>query len=202
LFYIWHTGLLDHPEGVLPTGYPWKVWRAVSLIQVLTGLSLVLFGRKLFWLFVGAIGFYVTFGLATRIFQDQPDWVILLIAATVGLGGALLAVFVQSLGVAFASFLAGGTYLTDLVDGAGISLGPFGWFVFVAGGLAAAFLVFFLLEWALILLSSFAGATLVARISGLEREASALVFFTLFLFGLGIQAGTLRWEERREGERL
>jgi hypothetical protein len=187
------------PENAPYTRFPWKVWFAVSLIQVFSGLSLIVFGRKIFWLIAGAIGFYVTFGLAARFFQEQPEWLILLIAATVGLAGAMLAVFVQSLAVGIISFLAGGYFLSNLLELAGLSLGPFGWFVFSAGGLAAAFLAIFLFEWALIVLSSFSGASLVIQAAALEQEVSALVFFTLFLLGIGLQVGLLRWEDQKQG---
>ncbi len=164
-------------------------------IQIFAGLALLVYGRKLFWFLAGAAVFYISLELASRAFPNQPGWMILLAAAVAGLAGALLSVYVQSLAAGIAGFLAGGYILSNLVQGTGIDLGRFSWFVFAAGGLAGGFLVLFLLEWALILLTSFAGALLVVQRLPLNSYLNAFLFFAIFLTGFGLQVSIYRREE-------
>jgi len=80
----------------------------LNVINLVLGGALLLPGRKLFWLFVGAAGFLTEIQLATRFWQS-PD---------------LLAIFLQALVIGLAGFLIGGYILTALAamlgrDGAG-----------------------------------------------------------------------------------
>src|SRR5688500_12103206 len=62
------------------------------IFQILGGILLIIFGRRLFWLFVGLLGFFAGFTFASRFFSNQQEWVTLLIAVGCGLIGILLAV--------------------------------------------------------------------------------------------------------------
>ena len=73
--------------------------------DILAGALLLLFGRRLFWLFVGCVGFIVGFDFASNLFQGQPQWLLLAIAIGVGLLGAIASVFIQRLVVGIAGFL-------------------------------------------------------------------------------------------------
>jgi len=55
--------------------------------SIVLGIILLLFGRKLFWFFVGVIGFLTGVLLATHYLQGQPEWVILIIALIAGVLG-------------------------------------------------------------------------------------------------------------------
>jgi len=167
-------------------------------LQIFAGLGLLAFGRKLFWLLAGAAVFYFSYRLASQHLPEEPAWLPLLAAAGAGLAAALLAVTMQSLAVGLAGFAAGGTLMYTLVQGAGIDLGPFSWFVFAAGGLAGGFLVLWLLEWALILLSSFTGALLVMQRTPLDSFLSAFLFFALFVTGFGFQFYLFQKEHNEE----
>src|ERR1700756_2718363 len=81
-------------------------------VDILIAVVLLLFGRRLFWLFVGGIGFIVGFNFATQAFQGEPAWVALAVAAVVGLMAAVLSIFLQRLVVAIAGFFAGGYFLS------------------------------------------------------------------------------------------
>ena len=63
----------------------------MGIVSLLIGIVLLLFGRKLFWLFVGAAGFLVGMDIANRFFTG-PDATKLIIALLVGIIGAFLAV--------------------------------------------------------------------------------------------------------------
>src|SRR3990172_7787956 len=80
-------------------------------VSLILGAILLILGRKLFWIFVGAIGFLVGFNPAAQYLAEQPIWVILLIAIVAGIIGSVLAVVLQRVATLVAGFLAGG-YLT------------------------------------------------------------------------------------------
>ncbi len=64
-------------------------------LQTFVGAALLILGRKLFWVFVGAIGFVLGMDIASRFLQGRPDWLILIVALGAGVLGALLALFLQ-----------------------------------------------------------------------------------------------------------
>src|SRR6476661_9326781 len=81
---------------------------SVGIIGVIIGAAILLFGRKLFWLFVAALGFAVGLEIAVYFMKDPPQWMLLLVGLGCGVVGALLAILVQKIAVAVAGFIAGG----------------------------------------------------------------------------------------------
>ena len=65
---------------------------------------LLFLGRKLFWLFVAAVGFVVGMEAATTLYPHQPDWS-LIVGLILGLIGAVAAIFVQKAAIGIAGFL-------------------------------------------------------------------------------------------------
>ena len=172
----------------------------LEIVQIIIGVALLILGRRLFWLFVGAVGFWIGFNLATQIFSTDSQVVILLLSLLAGVIGALLAVFLQRLSVSVAGFLAGGYTTVILVRQLGMSGGDFAWVPFVLGGLLGAILLAVLFDWALIALSSLAGAVLIAQaLQPAEGPGLNMVLFViLLLVGLLIQAGLRRRAEPLE----
>ena len=79
----------------------------MAILNVLIGIGLVFFGRKVFWLFVAGIGFVAGLSLANSVLQG-PEWVGIIIGLVIGLLAALLAVFLERFALGLAGFLAGG----------------------------------------------------------------------------------------------
>ena len=77
----------------------------------------MLFGRKLFWFFVGTLGFVVGAEAATTLFPHNPEWE-LIAGLILGLLGILMALFLQKVAIGVGGFLAGG-YLGMIVLFAG-----------------------------------------------------------------------------------
>src|SRR3974377_1590177 len=75
-------------------------------IGILVGAAILLLGRKLFWLFVGAMGFVLGAEIATQVTHEPV--LILLVAIGLGILGALLAVLFQKVAVGLVGFFAGG----------------------------------------------------------------------------------------------
>jgi hypothetical protein len=160
----------------------------VHWINIAVGLAVLFFGRRLFWLFVGGIGFIVGFEFANEVLQGQSPWVILLIAAVVGILGAIASIFLQRIVVGIAGFFAGGYFLsalamTQLHDKTEVAH----WIAFVIGGFVGAMLTMILLNPALIILSSLAGAAAVAQNVPLNPSQQAILFLALLALGIVIQ---------------
>jgi len=167
----------------------------LNSINLLLGAALLVAGRKLFWLFVGIIGFITGMQLVTQ-FWNGPEWIAVVIGLIVGIIFALLAVFIEALAIGAAGFLAGGYILTTLTAMLGINDGLLFWIIYVIGGIIGVLLVMLLFDWALIVLSSLAGAALIIQSLALAGGTGGLWFILLFVLGIIIQGLTLQGEGR------
>jgi hypothetical protein len=160
----------------------------VQWANILIGAALLIFGRRLFWLFVGGVGFIVGFDFAGQVFQGISQGLILLIAIGIGLLGAIASIFLQRAVVAIAGFFAGGYFLSAAATVALPNTpGAVLWLAFVAGGILGAILTAALLDPALILLSSLAGATAISQNVPLEQGSKGILFLGLLVFGIVAQ---------------
>ena len=163
----------------------------LATASIVLGVILLLLGRKLFWFFVGVIGFVTGVLLATQYLHGQPEWVILIIALIAGVLGALLAGLVERVAVEIVGFLGGGYIALGLLGLLKLGNGQFSWLPFLVGGVIGALLVAVLLDWALILLSSLEGSLIITQNTHLSSSSASLVFVGLLLIGFVVQAVTL-----------
>ena len=110
----------------------------MDLIRVMVGVAMLTLGQKLFWLFVGGIGFVYGMNIAAEFFRGQPDWIVIGIALLAGLLGSLIAVFLQNVAVWLAGFSAGGYFLVNLLDIFGWDDSRLFWLSFLVGGIIGA----------------------------------------------------------------
>lgn len=167
----------------------------LTFINAILGAALLLTGRKLFWLFVAAAGFVTGFQLTTRYFQGA-EGLSIIVGLVVGAIFAILAIFLQTIAIGIAGFLAGGYILQTLIAMLGFETAASTWIIFIIGGITGVLLVSFLFDWAIITLSSLAGASLLVQAFNLQR--SGLIFLILFLAGVIIQGLAHRNEIRQE----
>jgi hypothetical protein len=165
----------------------------LSVISIILGGALLIAGHRLFWLFVGAAGFVAGLQLATQFWQG-PEILAIIVGLVVGVIFALLAIFLQGLAIGVAGFLAGGYILTVLTGMIGLNQGAFSWLVYVIGGIIGVLLVIFLFDWALITLSSLAGASLITQALLLPSGIGGVVFLALVIVGVVIQGSMLQRE--------
>lgn len=156
----------------------------VSLI--ISGLLILLFGRKLFWFFVAILGFLAGATIGELLFAGQPPWVNFFIALCAGMIGVLLAMFAQRIAFALAGFYAG-AYLVFISAQSSGAYSP-SIALCITGGVIGAILSIFLLDWAIIVLSSFAGAGAVVRALDLATTPALAVFVLLVGTGVLVQA--------------
>ena len=158
------------------------------LPHVLIGLALVLLGRKLFWLFVGVVGFLVGMRFGAQLVAGQSEIVILTIAIGVGLLAAVLAIVLQRVAVALAGGLAGGMLAMRLAVLLGFTAGTVGWVFFALGAVLAAILVSVAFDWALVVLSALIGASIVSDVLPFAPTARFISMIVLFIIGVVVQA--------------
>ncbi len=172
---------------------------SVPIIGVIVGTAILLFGRKLFWLFVAALGFAVGIEVAAYFISDPPVWMTLVIALGLGILGALLAIMLQKLAIAVAGFVAGGRLALALLGAFFVDHAHYRGITFIIGGILGALLLLALFDWVLILLSSVEGAHLIGNGIVLPKTGAVIVFCLLVLIGVFVQGSMLRGSRRAAG---
>jgi hypothetical protein len=164
----------------------------MGLLNFAVGVILLTLGRKLFWLFVGGVGFAAGFFYGQGWSGTHSDLMILIIALGLGLMGALLAIFFQALAIALAGFIAGGYITFTIMNLFGFESAQLTWIFYLIGGIIGAVLLFLIFDWALIALSSLLGASLIVQVIELDSLLEGVIFFLLILFGIIFQATLLK----------
>ena len=157
------------------------------LVELAVGAALLLAGRKLFWLFVAAVGFLGALRLASEYLSTQPREWILIGSLIAGAVGAMLALFLQKVAIGVGGAVAG-AYLLDMFFRSSLPEYPAHGWIFLAGAaVVGAILMAVVFRWALILLSSMAGAQLIAQLLPLRRDGTTIAFAVLALIGILVQ---------------
>src|SRR2546423_6856967 len=136
---------------------------SIPILSVVIGAVVLLFGRKLFWLCVAAIGFAAGVTLASHLVNEPTPLLQLTFAILLGFIGALLALFLQKLAIGLAGFLAGGRLAVGLVATFMAQYALYYSLTFIIGGLFGALLLLMLIDCALIFISLLVGAPLATR---------------------------------------
>ena len=172
---------------------------STALVTVLIGVVLLILGRKLFWLFVGAAGFLIGINIAEQVMATGSDSMRLFIALLAGVIAALLAIFLQKVAIAVAGFVVGGYVAVELLRLYGAALPAYAqihpgtyWVPYIIGGIIGAILMVLLFDWALIVLSSLSGASMILHGVAAQRSAMAILYVILVLVGIVVQARLLR----------
>jgi hypothetical protein len=170
----------------------------MSIINILGGALLLVFGRKFFWFFVAATGFYAGYELALRYLINKPEWVVLLVALVVGVLGALLVYFFEKLAIGAAGFFAGAYIASRLISYLADQVKSWEWLIILIGGIIGIILMYIIFEWALIILSSLAGTILIVEGFKLIGLTATIVGIFLFSAGIFFQFGLNRRNSSRQ----
>src|SRR2546430_12338861 len=160
---------------------------SVAIVGALIGAVILLFGRKLFWLCVAAVGFAAGVQIAPHLVHEPSSLLALTVALVLGLIGALLALFLQKIAIAVLGFLAGGKLAGAIAAAFFVHYAPYSTFIFVIGGLLAAVLLLVLFDWALIVVSALIGAHLIQSAIVLPSSVSTIVFIGLAIIGIVVK---------------
>jgi Domain of unknown function (DUF4203) len=165
---------------------------SVAIVGALIGVVILLFGRKLFWLCVAAVGFAAGVEIAPHLVNEPSPLLALTVALVLGLIGALLALFFQKIAIAILGFLAGGKLAGAIAAAFLVQYAQYSTVIFVVGGVIGAILLLFLFDWALIVVSSLIGAHLIQSTMLLPPSGSTIVSIGLVVIGILVQATSLR----------
>jgi MFS family permease len=174
----------------LPSHYLQQFTTLPALPGIVVGILLLFLGRKLFWLFVGAVGFVVGMEFAAALYPHQPDWS-LIVGAVLGLIGAATAIFVQKVAIGIAGFLAGGYFLMTALRTWEMQAPDTSWLTFLIGGAIGAVLMYVVFHWALIILSAISGAHLILHPFALSHTEATVAFVVLGIIGIMAQGKML-----------
>ena len=164
----------------------------IPIISVVVGAIILLFGRKLFWLLVAAIGFAAGVEVAPHFVHEASPIISLSFALVLGFVGALLAMFLQKLAIGVAGFLAGGRLALAIAAAFFVHHEGSSTIVFVIGGIVGAILLLIFFDWALIAVSSMVGAYLIESAFILPPAGTTILFLALTVIGILLQAGMVR----------
>jgi hypothetical protein len=160
----------------------------VNVVMVVSGVVLLVLGWKLFWLFVGVVGFAAGLQAAQLYFGPQPFWVLWAVGLVCGIIGAVLALFFQKLAIGIGGFVAGSTIALHLTLMMGYDPGALPALI---GGIVGAVAMYLLFDWALIILSSVAGATMIIEALGRHAPYAPALSAVLMAAGIIFQARLL-----------
>ena len=167
----------------------------IILLNILFGAAMLLLGRKLFWFFVGAMGFITVTSYAVHSMQGMPNWMILAVALLAGLVGALLALFVRVVGIGLAGFLGGGFLAVAAATALGFSGGRLDVIIYLVGAVLGAILFYALFNWALVILSAVSGAFILAQNTPTPARWFWFVVVGLAIIGIAVQAQQMEEED-------
>lgn len=168
----------------------------MALFDLLAGGLILLFGRRLFWLFVAASGFVLGARVAAELAGRESDVLMVVIGLCLGVIGAVASIFLQRIVVAGAGFVAGGYLIFTLANE--LHQEAIAWIGFAVGGVVGAILVSVLFDWTLIGLSALFGSALVAQSLPVRPSTSALLFVAFTMLGCVIQAKQLSRRPRAD----
>jgi hypothetical protein len=171
--------------------------------RILVGLLLLALGRRLYWLFVAAIGFLYGLELGPRLFPQQSGAMIVIIALVLAVVGALLAGVATKVALGAIGFVAAGGMAALALQHLTIESGLVVLAVYLIAGLIGAVLFLLLFNAALIVLSSLAGAYLVVLSAEQLRLMSPTTGTALIvaLVAAGIVVQARPWRSRKPSPR-
>jgi hypothetical protein len=159
-------------------------------VTLVVGAAVLLLGRRLFWLFLGAVGFAVGLHVARAAFADGPEWLVVVAALVLGVVGAVLAIAFQWLAVGLGGLAAGVHGVLAAGPGLGLA-GSWLWAAAIVAGILLAALALWLWDPVLIVLSALTGAALLAPLIPMSSVAQSWAFIGLLIVGIVVQARVL-----------
>jgi len=150
-------------------------------------LSLLFFGRKLFWLFLGIIGFALGVDVSLIMFGPITNIALLGGALLCGVLGAVLTLALQRFAIILGGFLGGGYFAFHLAVLFGFPE-TVTWVSFIVAAILGAVLFSFAFDWALVILSSLIGAIMIAQIPAIGQGVRNIIFILCAILGFIIKA--------------
>jgi hypothetical protein len=163
----------------------------IQIFGLVIGVTLLALGRRYFWLLTSGIGFLIFLNVVSNPATDLPGWASYVSAIAFGLLGAAIAPFLYTAAVLLFGFLAGGGIVFGMFQLFEIEMGKFFWILFLLGGLVGFALTIKFIDWALIILTSSVGSTIIAqnlsKLHPMSPWTSLSMFSVLIVVGIVVQ---------------
>jgi hypothetical protein len=158
-----------------------------AVVLVALGIVVLLFGRSLYWAFVAIAGFLLGMALANEWLADKQEWIRILAAVGAGVLGAVLGILIQRLAFAVGGFFAGGYLALVIASRMHVGGNPNIWMII--GGVIGAIVAAMIMDWAIIVLSSLAGAAAILAPfqTKLDDRLLPIAFLVLAVIGMVFQ---------------
>ena len=165
-----------------------------EIAATILGVALLLFGKRLFWIFVGGTGFLLGITAAQSLpgIEDKPDSTVLIVGAIFGVVGILAAIFLKRVALRVAGFMVGVLAAYYAVEKAGIDDPVWLWGIVATGGLIGLILIVTVFESALVILSAITGAMMIVQAVPLPEELVTAGFAGLSILGIVVQFQLLK----------
>lgn len=163
----------------------------MQILHAILGFLILFFGRRLYWLAIGVLGFLMGVQLAGEILAEAQFVIQLVAAVAAGVIGAILAVVFQRTAFAIGGLFAG----AYLAHGIAVTVGAnpdFQVLWFAIGGAAGGVIAALVMDWAIIALTSLVGAGAIVNTLDVSGGVSALLFVVLAAVGIAVQAWQFR----------
>ncbi|MGH7493222.1 MAG: DUF4203 domain-containing protein [bacterium] len=162
-----------------------------SLILLVLGIAILLFGQRFVVFLIGVAAFYITAQAAKKYFGDASRTTVLVISSLAGIAAGVFTKMFRNIAVGIAGYTIAGFVLSSHASSWGIKPENER-FVFVIGGVIGSLIISFALDVGLRLISSVLGSVLIVQYFQLEEEVSKWLTLLLSLLGFFIQSGILQ----------
>jgi len=152
------------------------------ILTLVLGAVLLFLGMRLFWLFVGIMGFALGFVVGAAITESATSWVTVVAGLGAGVVFSLLAVVLQRPAAMVAGFLAAGGAAAAFLDYWWMTAPSWAsWTVLLLFGALGALAVWWTFVPAIIFITSFCGASAIVNALESRLAWGGLVFFGIWL---------------------
>lgn len=182
-------------EQVLAMTADWGIGSA-ALAQIVVGGVLLLFGRRLFWLLIGAAGFFAGVLVTDTYLAVDSEALRWIVGLAVGLLAALAAVFLKRIAVSLGGAIIAGYSVYWYLGLTWQPLQTWQWLLVAAAAVIGFLVAQVVFDFGLIFLSSLAGATLVLENLDAAASVSRWLFLVLVVLGATAQATSLPERKR------
>lgn len=164
----------------------------LDLVGLMIGAALLLAGRRLYWLALGAAAFYFGLVLGPELAPRSDEAWQLGLALILGLAGIIFAFVAQKLAVGIGGLMIGALGGLWLAQPWQADLGPWFWTIPLIGALIGGGLASMVFDLALIILSAWMGATIATSALPLESPTRTWVLLGLVVVGFVFQTRSSR----------
>ena len=176
-------------------------YNATDLFAIAVGVALLIYGRRLYWLALGAVGFFGGIWLAGRLPGLATSGLGLGGSFLIGVLGAFLAVAAQRMAIGLGGFFIGGALAYWSAAWLSVPLGwqpgPWLWLAGLFGAIFGTLFAAVLFDASLLALTALFGALLVAKASHVGPPHESLLFLILLTAGVIVQSGRYRAKHHR-----